>query len=74
MSTEQNDSNTTAPTQFLQVSNETYAYRRFGSGTKTGEAVSTSFISLEDLREILMAPLGTDSNKVGALLADCLFR
>jgi pimeloyl-ACP methyl ester carboxylesterase len=32
MSTEQNASNTTAPTQFLQVSNETYAYRRFGSG------------------------------------------
>ena len=30
MSTEQ--SNATAPTQFLQVSNETYAYRRFGSG------------------------------------------
>ena len=25
-------SNTTAPTQFLQASNETYAYRRFGSG------------------------------------------
>ena len=32
MSTEQNASNTTAPTQFLQVSNDTYAYRRFGSG------------------------------------------
>ena len=32
MSTEQNASNTTAPTQFLQASNETYAYRRFGSG------------------------------------------
>ena len=32
MVTEQNASNTTAPTQFLQVSNETYAYRRFGSG------------------------------------------
>ena len=26
-------SNTTAPTQFLQASNETYAYRRFGSGS-----------------------------------------
>ena len=25
-------SNTTAPTQFLQASNESYAYRRFGSG------------------------------------------
>jgi hypothetical protein len=25
-------SNTTAPTQFLKVSNETYAYRRFGAG------------------------------------------
>ena len=32
MSTEQNTSNTTAPTQFLQVSNEAYAYRRLGSG------------------------------------------
>jgi len=32
MSTEQNASNTTAPTQFLQVSNEAYAYRRLGSG------------------------------------------
>jgi pimeloyl-ACP methyl ester carboxylesterase len=32
MSTERNGSNTTAPTQFLQVGNETYAYRRFGSG------------------------------------------
>jgi pimeloyl-ACP methyl ester carboxylesterase len=32
MSTQQNASNTTAPTQFLQASNETYAYRRFGSG------------------------------------------
>jgi pimeloyl-ACP methyl ester carboxylesterase len=32
MSTEQIASNTTAPTQFLQTSNETYAYRRFGSG------------------------------------------
>ena len=32
MSSEQNASNMTAPTQFLQVSNETYAYRRFGSG------------------------------------------
>ena len=32
MVTEQNASSTTAPTQFLQVSNETYAYRRFGSG------------------------------------------
>ena len=28
----QNASNTSAPTQFLQASNETYAYRRFGSG------------------------------------------
>src|SRR6478736_6938802 len=27
----QNASNTSAPTQFLQASNETYAYRRFGS-------------------------------------------
>ena len=27
-------SNTTAPTQFLAVRNETYAYRRFGSGSK----------------------------------------
>jgi pimeloyl-ACP methyl ester carboxylesterase len=26
------DSNTTAPTQFLRMRNETYAYRRFGSG------------------------------------------
>lgn len=26
------DSNTTAPTQFLRVKNETYAYRRFGGG------------------------------------------
>ena len=32
MLTEQNTSNTTAPTQFLQVSNEAYAYRRLGSG------------------------------------------
>jgi pimeloyl-ACP methyl ester carboxylesterase len=34
MSTVQNASNTTAPTQFLEASNETYAYRRFGSGTE----------------------------------------
>jgi pimeloyl-ACP methyl ester carboxylesterase len=27
-----NASNTTVPTQFLEVSNETYAYRRFGAG------------------------------------------
>jgi pimeloyl-ACP methyl ester carboxylesterase len=33
MPTEQNTSNTTAPTRFLEVSNETYAYRRFGSGS-----------------------------------------
>ena len=33
MSTEQNASNTTAQTQFLQANNETYAYRRFGSGS-----------------------------------------
>ena len=33
MSTVQNASNTTAPTQFLQTNNETYAYRRFGSGS-----------------------------------------
>ena len=26
-------SNVTAPTQFLQVNNETYAYRCFGSGS-----------------------------------------
>src|SRR5262245_58636644 len=32
MSTEQNASNTTAPTQFLQASNEKYAFRLFGSG------------------------------------------
>jgi len=32
MSSEQSASNTTVPTQFLQASNETYAYRRFGSG------------------------------------------
>ena len=32
MPTEQNGSNTTAPTQFLQAGNETYGYRRFGSG------------------------------------------
>jgi hypothetical protein len=32
MSTEQNASNTNAPTQFLKTSAETYAYRRFGSG------------------------------------------
>ena len=32
MSIVQNASNTTAPTQFLEASNETYAYRRFGSG------------------------------------------
>jgi pimeloyl-ACP methyl ester carboxylesterase len=32
MSTETKASNTTASTQFLQVGNETYAYRRFGSG------------------------------------------
>ena len=34
MSTVQNASNTTAPTQFVETSNETYAYRRFGSGTE----------------------------------------
>jgi pimeloyl-ACP methyl ester carboxylesterase len=33
MSSVQNASNTTAPTQFLQASNEAYAYRRFGSGS-----------------------------------------
>jgi pimeloyl-ACP methyl ester carboxylesterase len=33
MSTVQNASNKTAPTQFQQTSNETYAYRRFGSGS-----------------------------------------
>jgi pimeloyl-ACP methyl ester carboxylesterase len=33
MPTEQNASNTTAPTQFLQTGSETYAYRRFGSGS-----------------------------------------
>ena len=32
MSILRNASNTTAPTQFLEASNETYAYRRFGSG------------------------------------------
>jgi pimeloyl-ACP methyl ester carboxylesterase len=32
MSTVQHASNTTAPTQFLEASDETYAYRRFGSG------------------------------------------
>jgi len=32
MSTEGNVSNTTTPTQFLQAGDETYAYRRFGSG------------------------------------------
>lgn len=32
MSTAQKASNTTAPTQFLKASYETYAYRRFGSG------------------------------------------
>jgi pimeloyl-ACP methyl ester carboxylesterase len=32
MSITTTDSNTTAPTQFLRVKNETYAYRRFGSG------------------------------------------
>ena len=32
MSILQNASNTTAPTQFLEASDETYAYRRFGSG------------------------------------------
>src|SRR5262245_61883742 len=33
MSTVQNASNTTAPTQFQQTNNETYAYRRFGAGS-----------------------------------------
>jgi pimeloyl-ACP methyl ester carboxylesterase len=33
MSTERNVSTTTAPTQFLQAGGETYAYRRFGSGS-----------------------------------------
>src|SRR5262245_23030984 len=33
MSTVQNASNTTAPTQFQQKNNETYAYRRFGAGS-----------------------------------------
>src|SRR5262245_13668845 len=33
MPTVHSASNTTAPTEFLQVSNESYAYRRFGSGT-----------------------------------------
>src|SRR5262245_21764341 len=33
MATVPSPSNTTAPTEFLQGSNETYAYRRFGSGT-----------------------------------------
>lgn len=32
MSATTTDSNTTAPTQFLRAGNETYAYRRFGSG------------------------------------------
>src|SRR5262245_2087186 len=32
MATVPSPSNTTAPTEFLQGSNETYAYRRFGSG------------------------------------------
>jgi pimeloyl-ACP methyl ester carboxylesterase len=32
MPIEENASNTTAPTQFLRLSDETYAYRRFGSG------------------------------------------
>ena len=27
------ESNVTAPTQFVQVNNETYAYRRFGTGS-----------------------------------------
>jgi len=33
MSADQKASNTTAPTQFLQAESETYAYRRFGSGS-----------------------------------------
>jgi pimeloyl-ACP methyl ester carboxylesterase len=33
MSTMQNANSTTAPTQFQQTNNETYAYRRFGSGS-----------------------------------------
>ena len=33
MSITTTDSNTTAPTQFLHVKNETYAYRRFGGGS-----------------------------------------
>jgi len=32
MSSEENASNTTASTQFLQAGNETYAHRRFGGG------------------------------------------
>jgi pimeloyl-ACP methyl ester carboxylesterase len=32
MQAKQNAGNTTAPTQFLEASGETYAYRRFGSG------------------------------------------
>jgi pimeloyl-ACP methyl ester carboxylesterase len=33
MSNMKTESNVTAPTQFLQVNNETYAYRRFGNGS-----------------------------------------
>jgi pimeloyl-ACP methyl ester carboxylesterase len=33
MSIERNIGNTTAPTQFLQAGDQTYAYRRFGSGS-----------------------------------------
>jgi pimeloyl-ACP methyl ester carboxylesterase len=34
MSITTTESNTTAPTQFLRVKNETYAYRRFGGGLR----------------------------------------
>lgn len=46
----------------------------FGWAEETGEAVSASFISPDQSGEILVAPLSTDGNKVGAIFGSIVSR
>src|SRR5262245_453913 len=61
MSTVQNASNTTAPTQFQQTSNETYAYRRFGGGSRPPLLCLQHFTgTLDNWDPAVTDPLATD--------------
>ena len=64
MSTTKTGSNTTAPTQFLQVNGHSYAYRRFGNGSGLPLLCLQHFTGTLDNRNPVTNPRATDRDVI----------